>query len=99
MKVDRRKTRSDNKNRKARPPREKNDNAMMQMRSNRYQMPAGTKIEYKNISLLQRYVTDRGKIVSRRISGVSAKKQRELQTAIKRARFLSLITIGVRKKY
>ena len=97
MKIERRKMRAD-KNRKPRATREQNINAM-QMRANRYQMPAGTKIEYKNISLLQRYVTDRGKIVSRRMSGVSARKQRALQTAIKRARFLSLITIGVRKKY
>ena len=96
MRVER-KTRAD-KNRKPRAPREQDAHAM-QMRSNRYQIPAGTKIEYKNISLLQRYVTDRGKIVSRRMSGISAKKQRELQTAIKRARYLSLITIGVRKKF
>ena len=97
MKIERRKTRAD-KARKPRATREQNANAM-QMRANRYQIPAGTKIEYKNISLLQRYVTDRGKIVSRRMSGISAKKQRELQTAIKRARYLSLLTIGVRKKY
>ena len=96
MRVER-KTRAD-KTRKPRASREQDAHAM-QMRSNRYQIPTGTKIEYKNISLLQRYVTDRGKIVSRRMSGVSAQKQRQLQTAIKRARYLSLITIGVRKKY
>lgn len=97
MKIERRKTRGD-KTRKPRATKEQNAHAM-QMRSNRYQIPAGTKIEYKNISFLQRYVTDRGKIVSRRMSGISAKRQRELQAAIKRARFLSLITIGVRRKY
>ena len=96
MRVER-KTRAD-KNRKPRASREQDVHAM-QMRANRYQIPAGTKIEYKNLSLLQRYVTDRGKIVSRRMSGISAKKQRAMQTAIKRARYLSLLTIGVRKKY
>ena len=89
-----------NKNKNKRPPRDREQNAMAaQARSNRYQIPTGTKVEYKNINFLQRYITDRGKIVSRRMSGISAKKQRELQTAIKRARFLSLLTIGVRKKY
>lgn len=98
MRVERKKTRGGDKTRRTtRPPREPN-NHVMQMRSNRYQIPIGTKIEYKNISLLQRYITDRGKIVSRRMSGVSAKRQRELQTAINRARFLSLLTTGVRKK-
>ena len=80
-----------------RPTREQANN-LGQARSNRYQLPPDAKIEYKNIALLQRYVTDRGKIVSRRISGISAKKQRDLQSAIKRARFLSLLTTGVRKK-
>ena len=98
MKIERRKTRADKNRKTTRAPREQNINAM-QMRANRYQIPTGTKIEYKNLSLLQRYVTDRGKIVSRRMSGISAKRQREMQTAIKRARYLSLLTIGVRKKY
>jgi len=45
------------------------------------------KIDYKDTKLLQRYVSERGKIVPSRITAVSAKKQRELARAIKRARF------------
>ncbi|MBV8683072.1 MAG: 30S ribosomal protein S18 [Caulobacteraceae bacterium] len=49
------------------------------------------KIDYKDVKLLQRYVSKRGKIVPSRITAVSAKKQRELAKAIKRARFLALL--------
>jgi small subunit ribosomal protein S18 len=43
------------------------------------------------VRLLQRYISERGKIVPSRITAVSAKKQRELARAIKRARFLGLL--------
>jgi small subunit ribosomal protein S18 len=49
------------------------------------------KIDYKDARLLGRYVSERGKIVPSRITAVSAKKQRELAKAIKRARFLGLL--------
>jgi len=49
------------------------------------------KIDYKDVRLLQRYVSERGKIVPSRITAVSAPKQRELARAIKRARFLGLL--------
>lgn len=49
------------------------------------------KIDYKDVKLLQRYVSERGKIIPSRISAVSMKKQRELAKAIKRARFLGLL--------
>ena len=49
------------------------------------------KIDYKDVRLLQRYISERGKIVPCRITAVSAKKQRELARAIKRARFLGLL--------
>ena len=49
------------------------------------------KIDYKNVKLLQRFTSERGKIVPSRITAVSAKKQRELSTAIKRARNLALM--------
>ncbi len=49
------------------------------------------KIDYKDVKLLQRYISERGKIVPSRITAVSAKKQRELAKAIKRARFLALL--------
>ncbi|MBA4782348.1 MAG: 30S ribosomal protein S18 [Rhizobiales bacterium] len=53
--------------------------------------PNAPKIDYKDIRLLQRYISERGKIVPSRITAVSIKKQRELAKAIKRARFLSLL--------
>ena len=53
--------------------------------------PNAPKIDYKVVRLLQRYVSERGKIVPSRITAVSAKKQRELARAIKRARFLGLL--------
>jgi small subunit ribosomal protein S18 len=54
------------------------------------------KIDYKDVKLLQRYVSERGKIVPSRITAVSAKKQRELARAIKRARFLALLPYVVK---
>ena len=48
-------------------------------------------IDYKNIKLLKRYVTENGKILPSRITSVSQKKQRELSISIKRARNLALI--------
>jgi len=53
--------------------------------------PNAPKIDYKDVRLLQRYISERGKIVPSRITAVSAKKQRELAQAIKRARFLGLL--------
>jgi small subunit ribosomal protein S18 len=52
-------------------------------------------IDYKDVKLLQRYISERGKIVPSRITAVSAKKQRELAQAIKRARFLALLPYAV----
>ena len=49
------------------------------------------KIDFKDVKLLQRFVSERGKIVPSRITAVSAKKQRLLAQAIKRARFLALL--------
>ena len=49
------------------------------------------KIDYKDVRLLGRYISERGKIVPSRITAVSAKKQRDLAIAIKRARFLALL--------
>ena len=49
------------------------------------------KIDYKNVKLLQRFTSERGKIVPSRITAVSAKKQRELSRAIKRSRTMALL--------
>ncbi|BBE32673.1 MULTISPECIES: 30S ribosomal protein S18 [Sphingosinicella] len=54
------------------------------------------KIDYKDVRLLQGFVSERGKIVPSRITAVSAKKQRELAKAIKRARHLGLLPFLVR---
>jgi small subunit ribosomal protein S18 len=54
------------------------------------------KIDYKDTKLLSRYISERGKIVPSRITAVSAKKQRELAQAIKRARFLGLLPYVIR---
>jgi len=53
------------------------------------------KIDYKDVKLLLRYTSERGKIVPSRITAVSAKKQRELARAIKKARFLALMPFVV----
>ena len=54
------------------------------------------KIDYKDVKLLQRFISERGKIVPSRITAVSAKKQRELSKAIKRARFLGLLPFVIK---
>ena len=53
--------------------------------------PNAPKIDFKDLRLLQRFISERGKIVPSRITAVSTKKQRELAQAIKRARFLGLL--------
>jgi len=54
------------------------------------------KIDYKDVRLLQRYISERGKIVPSRITAVSVKKQRELAKAVKRARYLALLPYVVK---
>ncbi|MCH7796112.1 MAG: 30S ribosomal protein S18 [Proteobacteria bacterium] len=58
--------------------------------------PNGQKIDYKDVRTLQRFISERGKMVPSRITAVSTKKQRELARAIKRARFLALLPYIVR---
>ncbi len=54
------------------------------------------KIDYKDVKLLQRFISERGKIVPSRITAVSSKKQRLLANAIKRARFMALLPYVVK---
>ena len=54
------------------------------------------RIDYKDIRLLQGFVSERGKIVPSRITAVSSKKQRELARAIKRARHIGLLPYVVK---
>ena len=50
------------------------------------------KINYKDIRLLSRYISEKGKMTPSRVTNVSSKKQKELAKAIKRARFLALMS-------
>ena len=50
-----------------------------------------TEIDYKDVSKLKKYVTEKGKIISRRQTGTCAKHQRELTTAVKRARTMAYL--------
>ncbi len=54
------------------------------------------KIDYKDVKLLSRYISERGKIVPSRITAVSQKNQRKLAQAIKRARVLGLLPFVIR---
>jgi small subunit ribosomal protein S18 len=58
-----------------------------------------SEIDYKDIATLRNYITESGKIVPSRITGTSAKYQRQLSTAIKRARFLALLPYTDSHKY
>jgi len=53
-------------------------------------------IDYKDIALLKSYVTDRGKILSNKVTGNCAKHQRSLSRAVKRARSISLLPFTTR---
>ena len=53
------------------------------------------KVDYKNPQVLRSFVTDRGKMIPRRISGASARQQRVISTAIRRARMLALLPFSV----
>lgn len=57
--------------------------------------PRAIKIDYRDPRILQRFVSERGRIVPSRISFVSAKRQRELALAIKRARYLAIMPYAV----
>jgi len=53
------------------------------------------KIDYKDAGLLKYFITDRGKLVPRRISGNCAKHQREISTAVNRARMIAMMPFAV----
>ncbi len=58
--------------------------------------PNAPKIDYKDVKLLTRFISERGKMLPSRITSVSARKQRELAQAIKRARNLALLAFVVK---
>lgn len=51
----------------------------------------GDPIDYKDVDLLRKFTTERGKILPRRLTGLTAKQQRDLTLAIKRARIVALM--------
>ena len=61
-----------------------------------FSSPSSPEINYKDIKLLQRYISERGKIIPSRITAVSSSKQRELSIAIKRARVLALLPFAMK---
>ncbi len=60
----------------------------------RMSIPKGTEINYKNIAFLQKCLTERGKLFSRRLTSASAAQQRKISVAVKLARFLGLLPVG-----
>ena len=57
----------------------------------RFSAEGATEIDYKDLNTLRQYITETGKIVPSRITGTSARYQRQLAVAIKRARYLALL--------
>ena len=51
----------------------------------------GDPIDYKDVDLLRKFITERGKILPRRLTGLTAKQQRDLTLAIKRARVIAML--------
>lgn len=64
---------------------------MLSKKQNLSPISLNQKIDYKDIELLKLFVTDQGKILPRRATGVSLQQQRKLAKAIKRARVISLV--------
>ncbi len=54
-------------------------------------IPPSQPIDYKDIELLRKFITERGKLLPRRITGLTAKQQRDLTAAVKRARIVALL--------
>ncbi len=84
--------------RSARTRRKKKDRRPAKKKKCYFRTNHITYIDYKDVRLLRRFMTDRGKIAPRRITGTSARYQRMLATAIKRARIMALVPF-VREYY
>ena len=56
-----------------------------------YRFKDGEFVDYKDVALLRKFMSDRGKIRSRRVTGLSEKRQREVATAVKNAREMALL--------
>lgn len=68
-------------------------------RRNTSRLTSSDQIDYKDLELLQGYVSESGKIVPSRITGASAKHQRDLATAVKRARYIALLSYTDHQQY
>ena len=64
----------------------------------RMSIPKGTEINYKNVAFLQKCLTERGKLFSRRLTSANATQQRQITVAVKLARFLGLLPVGSTKR-
>ncbi len=64
----------------------------------RVKLPKDAEINYRNIDLLQKFISPKGKIMSRRFTGASCMQQRDLTKALKRAKFLALLPVGSAKR-
>ena len=80
--------------------KEKNDRPYRSRKAKRkvcqFCVDKGTEIDYKDVAKLRRYVSERAKILPRRITGTCAKHQRQLTVAIKRARQIALLPFSSR---
>jgi len=74
-----------------RRPRRDRDQGLRKKRTCRFTEAGTIYIDYKDEKMLQRFVTEQGKVIPRRITGTSARYQRQLVLAIKRARHLALL--------
>jgi len=54
-------------------------------------IPPSQPIDYKDVELLHKFITERGKMLPRRITGLTARQQRDLTTAVKQARLVALL--------
>lgn len=57
-------------------------------------IPENTVVNYKEVELLEKFLTDRGKLLSRRLTGINAKTQRDVTRSVKLARYLGLLPVG-----
>lgn len=83
---------------KPRKRKDKKDKRVRRFRKRKPFLDEVTYVDYKDIRLLRKFMTDRGKITPRRITGATAKQQRMVANAVKRARILALVPF-VREYY
>lgn len=75
----------------AAPPRRGGRRALDRNRPRKYTKLPVEKIDYKDLALIRRFISDRGKIRSRRVTGLSRRQQQQLALAVKRAREVALL--------